>query len=131
MNQPALSAVDVHALHQQARGIMHGIQTLAGDLASSPEFDQDESVIRGLDELQLDLSRLKVALDRLKGFEDVKIQKSSTEANLPSLLGGMALGVVLGKFWGSKLQLDLLPFLVGLDMVTGTPQKKFWFQAED
>ena len=101
---------------------MAGIQHLAHDIASTPELTEDQSVVKGLDELQSDLARLKLALGNLKGRNVGKSSMDGVEVSLPSLLGGMALGVVLGKFLGSKLQLDLLPFLVGLELVTGSSQ---------
>ena len=114
-----ISAVEVHSLHQQARNVMAGIQLLAHDVETSAELSNDESVIKGIDELQLDLSRLKLALDKLQALDAERRIEERPGSYAPSLLGGMALGVVLGKLWGSKLQLDLLPFLVGMEIVTG------------
>ena len=124
MTQPGLSAVDVHALHQQARGIMAGIQALAHDISSNQDLAENDLVIKGLDQVNGDLWRLKEAMAKLKTIKVEKTLPTSNEIGLPSLLGGMALGVVLGKFLGSKLQLDLLPFLVGLDLVTGNHLKQ-------
>lgn len=115
----AAQAVDIHTLHQQVRRLMMGIHQLNDDVNSKDAEFSDEIVSRGIDELQLDLARLKIALKSLQSAQSQPPRSESAIASVPSLLGGMAMGVILGKLLGSKLQLDLLPFLVGLDLVVG------------
>lgn len=116
MSQPNVQAVDVHSLHQQIRTIMTGIQHLAQEVGGRDPPPAEADVIDGVNKLGSDLDRIKAALEHLKSMNKPKAVGSETNL-VPSILGGMALGVALGKLMGSKLQLDLLPFLIGLDLV--------------
>jgi hypothetical protein len=123
MVQP-LQAVEIHSLHQQMRDIATGIHHLGEDLRNAGADVSKADMARGMEQLQIDLIRLKSALRHLKDISLSPSKKKDDGQLLPSLLGGMAMGVLLGKFLGSKLQMDLLPFLVGMDLVLGPEQLK-------
>ena len=42
----------------------------------------------------------------------------SGDMSVPYLVGGIALGTLLGKLLGSKSQVDLLPLLMGLELAS-------------
>lgn len=110
---------ECNALYHQAESFLVKIDKVARDFNTSNAWERTEEVHDTIARLRSDLAELH---QNIEGFKTVALNQVGSgksgppDASIPVLIGGIATGVLLGKLLGSKSQLDLLPFLVGLEL---------------
>ena len=107
------------ALYQDAEHILASIDRMSKDLGEHGAVLGERDAAEAVNRLRADLQRLSQRMDQIKVAADKCAAQAPMEKiadSTPYLVGGVVLGVVLGKFLGSKSRVDSLPFWWGLEM---------------
>ena len=109
------------SLYRQAETVLSGIDKMAKEFGDRGVFIREAEASENIQRLRSDLARLSHRIDEIKAAA-VKGAKrhigDSGDMSVSYLVGGIALGTLLGKLLGSKSQVDLLPLLMGLELAS-------------
>ena len=106
-------------LYREAEQILASVDRISTEVSSNGSTMDEAAASESVRKLRSELMRLSQHMDHIKVVaartsDNVPIARD--QWTMPLLVGGIALGLALGKLWGSKSQVDSLPFWLGLQV---------------
>jgi hypothetical protein len=113
-----------HSIRQQIHHMTSDLYKLVRDIESCEAVRDLDIMMPALTTLRSDLIRLKDGLDRLHRMTHDQMLGEQGRGATASVITGLTLGFMIGKYWGSSSPSPLLPVLTDLALRLGMPRQQ-------